>query len=137
MKRELKVVAALMKKDNKFLLCQRKETDTFGLLWEFPGGVVEDNETFVKAIEREVKEELDLEVEAKNLIAEFEDENVDLKIIVYLFECIIKKGKAFAKDCQDFGFFSLGKIANLNLAPVDAKIFNYLTAKKSKVSFCS
>jgi 8-oxo-dGTP diphosphatase len=129
MKKELKVAAALIENNTKFLLCQRNEADTFSLLWEFPGGVVEENESLKMAVEREIKEELDLEVEAKKLIREFEDENEDLKIIVYLFECIIKKGQACARECRDFGFFSLKEMKSKNLAPVDTKIFNYLSQK--------
>ena len=39
------IVAALIKKDNQYLIAKRKETKELGGLWEFPGGKVEDGET--------------------------------------------------------------------------------------------
>ncbi len=126
MKKELDVVAALIIKDDKFLICQREENDSYGLLWEFPGGCVELNETFQKAIEREIKEELDLEIKAEALIKTFVDENENLKIKIFLWSCKINKGILKAKQCNDFGFFNLKDIHTLNLAPADRKIYNYL-----------
>lgn len=62
MKKELDVVAALIRKNNKILLCQRDKDDRYANLWEFPGGCVERNESYFEAIEREIKEELGFDV---------------------------------------------------------------------------
>lgn len=124
--KRLEVVAALIRKKDKILLCQRKENDVFGLLWEFPGGKVEKNETLKDAIKREIKEELGLIIKANNLIDKFVDGEKNFKINVSLFDCKIVRGKPQAKECADFGFFSFSQIKRLNLAPVDRKIFNYL-----------
>jgi 8-oxo-dGTP diphosphatase len=128
-KTTIEVVAALIEKNKKILLCQRKEKDVYGLLWEFPGGKVERKESFFEAIRREIKEELNLEIESNKIIKEFYDENEHLKIKVYLIHCFIKKGAPYPKECNDFGFFSFEEIEKLNLAPVDKKIFRYLKNK--------
>ncbi len=52
------VVAALIESDGKLLVCQRRRTDSFGLMWEFPGGKLEPGETPAQAIARELYEEL-------------------------------------------------------------------------------
>jgi 8-oxo-dGTP diphosphatase len=52
------VVAALIFRGGKVLVCQRRRNDTFGLQWEFPGGKVEVGESPVDALERELREEL-------------------------------------------------------------------------------
>jgi 8-oxo-dGTP diphosphatase len=52
------VVAALICREGKVLVCQRRRNDTFGLQWEFPGGKVELGETPIDALERELREEL-------------------------------------------------------------------------------
>jgi len=126
MKKEIDVVAALIKSENKVLLCQRNIDDFYANLWEFPGGGIEPGESKTSAIEREIFEETNLKVKAKDLVHEFFDENETLKIKVFLFLCNIEQGKAICQDCQDLGFFSAEKIEKLNLAPVDRKIFKYL-----------
>ena len=52
------VVAALIEADGKLLVCQRRRTDSFGLMWEFPGGKVEPGESPSGALARELREEL-------------------------------------------------------------------------------
>ena len=54
----IEVVAALIWKDDKFLICQRPENKVLGLLWEFVGGKVENGETKEQALIRECREEL-------------------------------------------------------------------------------
>ena len=80
----IKVVAALIEKDGKYLIARRStgDSDVFGK-WEFPGGKVEDNEDDFQAIEREIKEEFELDVEAceflVNNVCKYPNKIVDLK----------------------------------------------------------
>ena len=57
-KPDITVVAALIVRDSKILVCQRKRNDSHGLQWEFPGGKVEPGETLAEALRRELLEEL-------------------------------------------------------------------------------
>ena len=54
----VRVVAALILADGRLLVCQRRKTDRFALLWEFPGGKVEPGESLSQALARELNEEL-------------------------------------------------------------------------------
>ncbi|MCK5797508.1 MAG: NUDIX domain-containing protein [Deltaproteobacteria bacterium] len=56
------VVAAVVARDGRYLICQRARGDRHGDLWEFPGGKLEGDETFLEAATRELKEELGLSV---------------------------------------------------------------------------
>jgi 8-oxo-dGTP diphosphatase len=60
-KTELTVVAALILRDSKVLVCQRRRDDSHALQWEFPGGKVEAGETPQQALIRELREELAVE----------------------------------------------------------------------------
>ena len=51
------VVAAIIKKNTKYLIAKRNRNKHLGLKWEFPGGKVELNETLEEALIREIKEE--------------------------------------------------------------------------------
>ncbi len=55
------VAAALIFRDSKILICQRRRDDTHGLQWEFPGGKVEIGESPAEALVRELREELGIE----------------------------------------------------------------------------
>ena len=55
------VVVALIFRDSKILICQRRHDDTHGLQWEFPGGKVELGETPSEALVRELREELGID----------------------------------------------------------------------------
>lgn len=126
MKRKIDASAALIKKNKRYLLCQRNSNDFYGNLWEFPGGGIEKNETALETIKREIKEELDVGIKPIKILKQFFDQNEYLKIKVYLIECFLLEGVLKKKDCQNFGFFGIKEIEKLNLAPVDKKIFNYL-----------
>lgn len=54
----LTVVAALIQSQGGLLVCQRRRNDSFGLLWEFPGGKVKAGESLEEALARELHEEL-------------------------------------------------------------------------------
>jgi len=56
----LQVVAGIIEREGRILICRRKAQQSHPLKWEFPGGKVEKNETLPQALERELAEELDI-----------------------------------------------------------------------------
>jgi len=56
----LQVVAGIIEKDGRILICRRKADQSHPLKWEFPGGKVEHNESLSNALARELGEELGL-----------------------------------------------------------------------------
>ena len=78
------VVAAIIKKDNLYLIAQRNKNKYMGLTWEFPGGKVESNETFHEALSREIQEELNIQI---NVHKKLRKKNI--KTIKSMLLCII------------------------------------------------
>lgn len=114
------VVAALIRKENKFLIAKRATGDENVLgKWEFPGGKVENGEDEKHAIEREIKEEFDLDIKAirfiANNICEYPSKTVDLR----LYECEYIKGKFNLHAHSEYKFVTKEQILDYDLCPAD------------------
>lgn len=81
-KKKIRVVGAAIIDSGKILVAQRPVSDKAykSLKWEFPGGKVEDGETEEAAIRREIREELECEIELEILLPEIEHEYPDFII---------------------------------------------------------
>lgn len=121
------VVAALIKKDGKVLIAKRSTGDenVFGK-WEFPGGKVEINESEESAIEREIKEEFEMNIKAKrfviNNICEYPKRTVDLR----LYECEYISGDFKLHDHSEYSWVDVDKLLEYDLAKADIPLAKYL-----------
>ena len=93
----VKVVAAIIEKDNKILIAQRKYGEFAGL-WEFPGGKIEPNETNIHAIIREIEEEFDVEINVNHFLTTIEHQYDTFYLIMDCFICSIKSGELTLHD---------------------------------------
>ena len=86
------VVAAIIKRNDLYLIAQRNSNKYKGLKWEFPGGKVESDETFHEALSREIQEELNININVHKKIAEekYKDDQIDISLHDYL--CSEKSG---------------------------------------------
>lgn len=127
------VVAALIEKDNKYLIARRStgSQDVLGK-WEFPGGKVEPNETEEHAIEREIKEEFEMNIKAikflTNNICEYPTKTVDLRF----YECKHISGDFHLHDHSEYAFVDKNEIINYDLCPADIPLAEYI--KNNKVA---
>ena len=121
------VVAALIKKNDKFLIAKRStgDQDVLGK-WEFPGVKVEAGEDEKHAIEREIREEFDLDIKAirfiTNNICEYPSKTVDLR----LYECEYIKGKFNLHDHSEYKFISKDEFLDYDLCPADIPLAKYI-----------
>lgn len=83
-KRKIRVVAAQIEQEGRYLITQRKPTSSLPLLWEFPGGRVEDGESDAGALARELREGMEIDVEvgprSVSVTHEYETYIVDLRV---------------------------------------------------------
>lgn len=125
------VVAALIEKDNKFLIAKRStgEPNVLGK-WEFPGGKVQENESEFTAIEREIYEEFELNVKAEkfiiNNVCEYPNKTVDLR----LYKCKYLNGEFNLHDHSEYKWVSKNEILNYDLALADIPLARYLIENK-------
>ena len=116
------VVAAIIKKDNFYLIAQRNRNKHLGLKWEFPGGKVHDNETFEEALSREIKEELNITINMHEKIAEekYKDEKID--IVLHYFLCSQKSGTIKLNEHEDLAWVEKKDFDKYDFAEGDGNI---------------
>ena len=120
------VVAAVIKKDNHFLIVQRNRKKHLGLKWEFPGGKVHQNETFEEALLREIKEELNIKINLQDKIAEekYKDEKID--IVLHYFLCTQESGIIELNEHEDLAWVEKKDFDKYNFAEGDSNILRLL-----------
>ena len=120
------VVAALIWRDDKFMICQRPRTKQRGLLWEFVGGKTEPGETKEEALIRECKEELDITVKPGSVYMEVDHVYPDITIHLTLFNCTISEGEPKLLEHEDLKWISISEIPNFAFCPADKDILERL-----------
>jgi 8-oxo-dGTP diphosphatase len=65
------VAVAILSRNNKILVCQREQGGRYALKWEFPGGKLELGESVEQCLQRELREELSIEIHSIEHIETF------------------------------------------------------------------
>ena len=120
------VVAALLWKDNKFLICQRPENKSCGLLWEFVGGKVEPGETKEQALIRECREELDIGVSVGRIFTEVTYAYPDITVHLTLFCGSIVQRTPRNREHKELRWISREEIGAYAFCPADEEILQKL-----------
>tara|TARA_B100000131_G_scaffold318257_1_gene361785 strand:- start:331 stop:705 length:375 start_codon:yes stop_codon:yes gene_type:complete len=120
------VVAAVIKKNNKYFIAQRNRNKHFAYHYEFPGGKVDNNENFEDALKREIDEELSINIKIiKKITSEkYTDDKIDVE--VHYFLCESQNDKIILSEHEDMKWVQKNHILKYKLAPGDAKIIKYL-----------
>ncbi|MBK8253786.1 MAG: (deoxy)nucleoside triphosphate pyrophosphohydrolase [Polyangiaceae bacterium] len=122
----IRVVAAVIEQDGRYLITQRRPNAVLPLMWEFPGGKVEDGETDAQALKREVQHRLGVEISAGQLISfvshPYEKYTVDL----YLYECLITGGDPQPKAVHAFKWVTSAEFDQHPFTPADEASMNKL-----------
>ena len=116
------VVAALIWRGNKFMICQRPEHKARGLLWEFVGGKVEPGETKEQALIRECQEELAVTLAVVDAFMDVAHEYPDLTVHLSLFNATIAVGEPQKLEHNDIRWITPNEIPNYDFCPADEEI---------------
>ena len=125
-KPSIDVVAAVIKKNDFFLIANRSFEDNSQGIWEFPGGKVEENETFTSALIREIREELSLNIKVGNMIATIDLNKTDKNIYVHYYFAIILSGQISLNFHSEFKWVLHPQLKNFTYIDGDRHILHYL-----------
>ena len=119
----INVVAAIIIKDNKVLATQRGYGEFKGG-WEFPGGKIEEGESPEEALIREIKEELELNIEVNQLLEIIEYDYPKFHLSMKCYLCSIIKGSIVLNEHQDAKWLDKKHINDVEWLAADVIIIN-------------
>jgi len=123
---EIIVAAAVIKNNGKVLIAQRPASYHMGLKWEFPGGKIEPGEDAASCLKREIKEELDLDIEVGSELMVVEHQYPDRKVVLHCHWCRYLRGEAKALECVSFKWVSAGEMKSYDFAEADRPVVDFL-----------
>lgn len=122
----IQVTCAIIKSGAKVLAVQRSEKMKLPLKWEFPGGKIEPNETEEDCIKREIREELNIEIEVVKKLTPSIYEYSDFAIQLIPFIANHTSGAILLKEHKQFSYFEKEQLIQLDWAEADIPILEEL-----------
>ena len=128
--KSIRVVAALVERDGRYLITQRRPTARLPLLWEFPGGRVESGESDAEALRREFGERLGdgVQLEVGELISYVSHPYEHYTVDLYLYQCAFENegGTLVTRAVNAFRWVTSAEFDALPFTPADEASMNQL-----------
>jgi 8-oxo-dGTP diphosphatase len=127
----IKVSAAVIERDGKILVGQRRRNDTHALRWEFPGGKVERGETPTQALVRELREELGIEALMATEIVRYEHRYPKRSSILLIFYRVTEfTGEPQNLAFEQIAWYPVEQLPKLNFVDGDIDFVRKLAARE-------
>ena len=121
----LEVVGAIIyNEDGKLLICQRNKNKSLGLLWEFPGGKIEEGESVFDDIKREILEELDITISTSEVVGNTIHHYDNFSVHLTFIDCKIVDGTLVKKEHEDVKWIDTLDLVNYEFCPADVEMVN-------------
>ena len=124
----VRVVAAVIKTTNEegepIIFATQRGYGDFRGGWEFPGGKIEQGETPKEALRREIKEELDIEINVGDLIETVEYDYPTFHLSMDCFWCEMIKGTPVLKEHEAARWLKKQELRDVNWLPADIALIN-------------
>lgn len=115
----IEVTAAILIKDNRLLIAQRKSKDKLPSKWEFPGGKIENDETPEECLKREIKEEFGIDVSVGEFLGEsvYHYDHISIRLLAY--RTFWNTGEIKLKAHQSIRWVTINQIDQFDFLPAD------------------
>ena len=125
------VVAAVIERDDRFLVTRRQDGVHLAGLWEFPGGKIDAGETHAAALKRELLEELDTSADVGDLVFETTHDYGDVLVRLYFYACELT-GTPLPLLGQEMRWVPRDELSRLGFPAADAELIKRLTASAAR-----
>lgn len=127
--KKINVVGAIIKRGNDILIAQRKKGDLAGL-WEFPGGKIEVGETPEQALIREMKEEMEVNIQVNEYITTAKYDYPTFSLHMDCFLCSLTDEISNLNDHTAIQWIPISSdINSIKWVPADIQVFEAIQAK--------
>lgn len=123
--KRIEVVAAIIKKNGKYLATQRGYGDLKGG-WEFPGGKMEEGEDREEALIREIKEELDAQINIEKYFTTVEYDYKSFYLIMHCFICNLIDENISLLEHSNAVWLDKNELRKLDWLPADIEVVESL-----------
>ncbi len=128
----LKVMAAIIKQEDKILICQRGAGGNCAFLWEFPGGKLEPGESKEECLIRECEEELGIRIATGSIFAETTYQYPDKKIAFTFFTAQIISGDITPRVHLQVRWVAPGELSKYDFCPADTEVIEMLAKNDTR-----
>ena len=119
--KNIEVVAAVIRKDDLIFATQRGYGEFIGG-WEFPGGKIEENEDKQDALKREIKEELDANIEVGDFIGTFHHQYDSFYLTMHCYFCKFVDNNIFLKEHLASKWLKKSELENVDWLEADIAV---------------
>jgi A/G-specific adenine glycosylase len=117
------VTAAVIKRSGKVLIAQRPLDGLLGGLWEFPGGKLKPGEDLVSCLQREIREELDVDVCISDSLGVYRHAYTHFRVTLHAFACrMANGGEPLALQVREFRWIATEELQNYPMGKIDRQI---------------
>ena len=125
-------VAVIRDREGNILIDRRKPVGEMAGLWEFPGGNIEPAETVQECIEREIKEELGIEIAVGDLLIEIEHTYNTFQVTLFVHNCQYISGTPQPIECDEILWVDVSQLNKYQFPQANNQIIDLLQTRDGK-----
>lgn len=131
-KHPLRVLAAVLEMNGRWLIAKRKKGDRFAGLWEFPGGKLESGETPEECLARELSEELGIRVRVGRYLGSVRYSSPEFSVQLIAYRVAYRAGSFCLQDHEEVRWVDPSEIGRFSLAEPDRLLLQKLLPQKAQ-----
>ena len=129
MRAPIRVAAALVFDAGRLLITRRPAGKHLGGLWEFPGGKLEEGESFQDCLQRELREELGIQIRVGALLAAVEHNYPEQTLRIHFYRCALDSGTPSPIECDAVEWITASMLKDYAFPPADVGVLAEIQSK--------